>query len=157
MRRQRNQDDQECHQDKKQRRRIASDDEDEDEDEGMDLHSDDDEEEEEREEANQGHGRGHRRLIYSDDEDDDEFIPESVLAGSDTGVATKRDIRNGLGDLVLFFHDCCGFGLPVPLLCFISWCLSKPFRPLAPSSSRPLHFTAHICPLHTHITYTLTT
>ena len=34
-------------------------------------------------------------------------------------------------DLVLFFHDCCEFGIPVPLFCFIcchGCCSSKPFQ-----------------------------
>ena len=61
MRRQRNQEDQERHQGKKQRRRIPSDDEDEDADDGMHLDSDDDEDEDE----SQGHGGEYRCLIPS--------------------------------------------------------------------------------------------
>jgi len=34
-------------------------------------------------------------------------------------------LQNGSCDLVLLFPDCCEFGLPVPLFCFISWCSSK--------------------------------
>ena len=31
----------------------------------------------------------------------------------------KYVLQDCLGDLVSLFHDCCGFGIPVPLFCFI--------------------------------------
>ena len=46
-----------------------------------------------------------------------------------TKDAKNYCLQDCLGDLVLLFHGCCDFGLPVPLFCFISWCSSKLLGP----------------------------
>ena len=73
-----------------------------------------------------------------------------------TKDAKNYVLQDCLGDLVLFLHICCGFGLPVPL--FLLYRVVRQSRFALPSSSLfalsfIVGFAAHIFPTYAHHIY----